>query len=107
MILHTVLIRFKAAVQEAEKQALYDAVRALQADIPGMDDVKAGPNMSNEGLDGGFRDGFIITFATRAARDQFLKHPDYLVIGDTIVASTDGGLSGVLLFELELERRSD
>ncbi|MGG7517308.1 Dabb family protein [Allorhizobium undicola] len=102
MILHTVLIRFKASMAEADKQALYDAVCGLQADIPGMEQVWAGPNISSEGLDGGFRDGFVVRFADRSARDSFLKHPDYLVIGDSIVAATDGGLSGVLLFELDV-----
>ncbi len=42
MILHCVFLRFKAAIQEAEKQALYDGIAALKEFIPGMVDVKYG-----------------------------------------------------------------
>ena len=101
MILHCVFVRFKAAVQRAEKQAIYDAIAALKDVTPGIVEVRSGPNVSPEGLNGGFRDGFIVSFENAEARDAYLVHPDHVAIGDKIVAATDGGLAGVLIFDLE------
>lgn len=101
MILHCVFLRFKASVTEADKQALYQAIGDLQSVVPGMVDVKAGANVSPEGLNGGFVDGFIVTFEDVKARDAYLNHPDHIAVGDRIVAATDGGLSGILVFDLQ------
>ncbi len=62
MILHCVLLRLKAAITGEEKQALFESVVALKQVIPGILDVKYGPNVSPEGLHGGFVDGFAVTF---------------------------------------------
>ena len=100
MILHCVFLRFKAALQQADKQAIYDAIAALKNVIPGILDVKYGANVSSEGLNGGFLDGFIVTFESPEARDVYLGHPEHLTVGERIVASTDGGLSGLMVFDL-------
>ncbi|MBC7313964.1 MAG: Dabb family protein [Rhizobium sp.] len=102
MIQHCVFLRFKAATSEAEKQAIYEGIAALKAVVPGMLEVKFGPNISPEGLNGGYLDGFIITFEDAMVRDYYLKHPDHVVVGDRIVKATDGGLSGVLVFDMEI-----
>ena len=100
MILHCVFVRFREAIQPAEKQALYEAVAALEQVVPGMTGFAAGPNVSPEGLDGGFRDGFTVTFETAAARDAYLVHPDHVAVGGRIVAAAEGGLGGLLVFDL-------
>ncbi|HCL64414.1 MAG TPA: stress responsive protein [Rhizobium sp.] len=102
MIRHCVFLRFKTATQTAEKQAIYDGITALKEIIPGIVDVKCGPNVSPEGLNGGFLDGFIVTFEDAMVRDYYLKHPDHIAVGDRIVQATDGGLSGVLVFDMEV-----
>ena len=89
MILHCVFLRFKAALQPADKQAIFEAV-----------DVKYGPNVSPEGLNGGFVDGFTVTFDDAAARDAYLVHPEHVAVGERIIAATDGGLAGILVFDL-------
>lgn len=101
MIRHCVFLRFKAAMQDAEKQAIYEAIAALKEVIPGMLDVTFGPNVSPEGLNGGYLDGFIVTFEDAVVRDYYLKHPDHLAVGERIVKATDGGLSGILVFDME------
>lgn len=101
MILHCVFLRFKAAIQEAEKQALYDGIAALKEFIPGMVDVKYGRNVSPEGLDSGFVDGFVVTFEDSVVRDYYLNHPEHKIVGERIVKATDGGLSGIMVFDLE------
>ncbi|AXV14626.1 stress responsive protein [Neorhizobium sp. SOG26] len=102
MILHCVFARFKSSLQAADKQSLYDAIVALKEVTPGILDIKYGPNISREGLDGGFRDGFIVTFDSPESRDAYLVHPDHLAVGERIVASADGGVSGLLVFDLEI-----
>lgn len=102
MILHCVFLRLKSAMTQDEKRALFEAVAALQQVIPGIIDVKYGPNVSPEGLHGGFVDGFAVTFESPEARDAYLVHPDHVAVGERIVSSTDGGLAGLLVFDLNL-----
>jgi hypothetical protein len=102
MILHCVFLRFKAAVSAPEKQSIFEAVLALKQVIPGILDVKFGPNVSPEGLHGGFVDGFAVTFESPEARDAYLVHPEHVTVGDRIVSSTDGGLAGLLVFDLNI-----
>jgi hypothetical protein len=102
MILHCVFVRFKAALQPADKQALYDAIAALKGVTPGIVDMKFGPNVSPEGLNGGFVDGFAVTFESLEARDAYLAHPQHMQVGERILAATDGGLSGLLVFDLTI-----
>jgi hypothetical protein len=100
MILHCVFVRFKAATQQADKQAIYEAVAALKNVTPGILDVKYGPNVSPEGLNGGFLDGFAVTFESPEARDAYLVHPEHIAVGERIIAASDGGLSGLLVFDM-------
>ena len=102
MILHCVFLRFKAAVTAPEKQSIFEAVVALKQVIPGILDVKFGPNVSPEGLHGGFVDGFAVTFESVEARDAYLIHPEHVTVGERIVSSTDGGLAGLLVFDLNI-----
>ena len=102
MILHCVFVRFKAATQPADKQAIYEAVAALKNVTPGILDIKYGPNVSPEGLNGGFLDGFAVTFENPEARDAYLAHPEHIAVGERIVAASDGGLSGLLVFDMAI-----
>jgi hypothetical protein len=102
MILHCVFLRLKSALAPAEKQSIFEALSALQTVIPGIVSIKFGPNVSPEGLSGGFQDGFAVTFETADARDAYLIHPDHKAVGDRIVAACDGGLAGLLVFDLEV-----
>lgn len=102
MILHCVFLRFKASVTAVEKQEALEAIAALRDAIPGVLDIKFGPNISPEGLHAGFLDGFVVTVEDREARDAYLSHPDHMVAGDRLVSLTDGGLAGILVFDLEV-----
>lgn len=102
MILHCVFLRLKTAMTPDDKRALFESVAALKQVIPGILDVKYGPNVSPEGLHGGFVDGFTVTFESAEARDAYLVHPDHVAVGERIVSSTDGGLAGLLVFDFNL-----
>ncbi|TCT37311.1 Dabb family protein [Martelella mediterranea] len=99
MIMHCVLVRFRSEVQAEEKQAIYDGIAALQSVIDGIVDVKAGPNVSPEGLDCGYMDGFVVTFENAGARDTYLDHPDHKAVGYKLVEAAAGGQSGILVFD--------
>jgi hypothetical protein len=101
MILHCVLMRLKAAMSGEEKQSLFESIVSLKQLIPGILDIKYGPNVSPEGLHGGFVDGFAVTFESAEARDVYLVHPEHVAVGERIVSSTDGGLGGLIVFDLK------
>ena len=98
MIQHCVFLRLKASTTADQKQAIYDAIAALKDVVPGILDIKFGQNVSPEGLNGGFLDGFIVTLESIEARDAYLTHPQHVEVGDEIIALTDGGLAGILFY---------
>ena len=103
MIRHCVFIRFKQSVTEAGKQEIFGGIRALQSRIPGFLAVHAGGNVSPEtGMDKGFADGFIVDFADAAARDAYLADDEHGKAGAAIVAAAEGGIAGILVFDLDI-----
>lgn len=100
MILHCVFLRFKSALSAAEKDEIYAAIAGLKTVVPGILDIRYGPNVSTEGLNGGFLDGFIVSFESPEARDAYLVAPDHITVAERIVASADGGLSGLIVYDL-------
>lgn len=100
MISHCVFVRFKSAAASSEKQAIYESISALKDVIPGIIDVKYGQNVSSEGLNGGFLDGFIVTLDSIEARDEYLTHPQHIEVGERLIGLTDGGAAGLLVFDM-------
>lgn len=100
MISHCVFVRFKSATVSSEKLAIYEAITALKDVIPGIIDVKCGQNVSSEGLNGGFLDGFIVTLDSIEARDEYLAHPQHIDVGERLIGLTDGGAAGLLVFDM-------
>nr|WP_272214198.1 Dabb family protein [Marinicella sp. W31]MDC2877733.1 Dabb family protein [Marinicella sp. W31] len=81
---------------------MFTGITALKGIIDGIVDVKAGPNVSPEGLDSGYADGFVVTFENAAARDVYLEHPDHKAVAGEIVAAAAGGMSGILVFDMKV-----
>lgn len=102
MIRHCVFIRFKADVSSAERASILSDIAALKPLIDGYLTVHIGGNVSPEGLGKGFADGFVIDFRDAKARDAYLVHPDHEKAGGRIVAASDGGVDGVLVYDLEI-----
>lgn len=102
MIRHIVLVKFKGSVSAAEREAIYDDLRALRGKIDGLIADQYGSNVSPEGLGKGFADGFTMDFRDAAARNAYLIHPDHQAAGAKLVAALDGGLDGLVVFDLEL-----
>lgn len=102
MIRHCVFLHFKPEVAEAERRSIYDAVSALESRIPGMLGVEVGINVSPEGLDKGYSEGFIVNFETLTARDTYLADPEHAKVGSRIIDATQGGIAGVFVFDLDI-----
>ena len=101
MIRHCVLCRFRDDVSDDDKDAVYAALDALKEAVPGIVGASFGPNVSPEGVAQGFDDGFVIDFADAGARDAYLSHPDHVRAGAALVALLDGGVEGLVVFDLE------
>lgn len=98
MIRHVVLCRFR---KDADVQAVFGAIAALQQKIPGILAVTCGKDCSPEGLQKGFTHGFTVDFTDAAARDDYLPHPDHQVVGKMVVDALDGGLDGLTVIDWE------
>ncbi|MDO8359118.1 MAG: Dabb family protein [Devosia sp.] len=103
MIRHCVLVNFKSSVTPAERAAIYDGIRALEHKVDGLVAASFGPNVSPEGLAQGYADGFVIDFRDAAARDAYLVHPDHQAAGARLVAALEGGIGGLIVFDIEVD----
>ena len=101
MIRHCVLLRFAAEVDASDKDAIYQRLAALQSAVPGFERMVGGSNSSAERLSQGFDDGFVIEFVDTSARDAYLVHPDHQRAGADLVAMLDGGVAGLVVFDLD------
>ena len=102
MIRHCVFVRFKGRVTPTEREAIYDELRALEQQVDGLLAAHFGSNVSPEGLAQGFNDGFVIDFRDAAARDAYLVHPKHRVAGGKLVSMLEGGVGGLVVFDLAL-----
>lgn len=99
MITHVVLLRVKQSVPQTEIKRVFDALAALKARIPGIVSYSAGRYSSHEGLNRGYTHGFVMTFATAAARDAYLPHPAHEQVKGMVLEILEGGLDGVVAFD--------
>jgi hypothetical protein len=103
MIRHCVFIRFRSEVSDAEIAAIFAEIAALKERLPGFVAIHNGANVSPEtGMDKGYADGFIVDFADARARDAYLGDADHRMTGAKIVAAAEGGVQGVLVYDLEI-----
>lgn len=100
MIQHCVWVRFRPEVSAQQKSALFEEIRALVGQVPGMRQVRHGVNARFEDLDHGFMDGFIAEFDDRQALQAYQDHPLHRETGRKLVACAQGGLQGLLVFDL-------
>jgi hypothetical protein len=102
IIRHCVFVKFRADVDGAERQGIYDQLAALRGHLKGIVAMSFGPNVSPEGLHQGFTDGFTIDFADAAARDAYLVDEAHKKAGGRLVAALEGGRQGLLVFDIEV-----
>ncbi len=99
---HVVLVRFAAGTDPGEIAAIMRELAALKDRVEGMLDFQAGPNVSPEGLGRGYGHAFTVDFADVAARDRYLADEAHARAGTRLVAAAEGGVEGLLVFDLLL-----
>jgi Stress responsive A/B Barrel Domain len=103
VIRHCVFLRFRDDVSAPDRQSIYRDLKTLCTELPGALTIASGANVSPEAaMDKGFSEGFILDFADAAARDAYLVDPKHQAIAGRIVASTVGGVDGVIVFDMEV-----
>ncbi|WP_231856690.1 Dabb family protein [Thalassospira sp. MCCC 1A02491] len=102
MIRHIVLVKFQSGIKQDDITSLFDALANLGTLIPGMRGFDGGISVSPEKLEQGFRHGFCIDFDDAAARDAYLEHPEHQKLGGQLVGMLEGGLAGLVVFDLEM-----
>ncbi|MDP2697065.1 Dabb family protein [Thalassospira sp.] len=103
MIRHIVLIKFKPDINKAAINNLFDALATLGDQIAEMRGFDGGISVSPENLEQGFRHGFSIDFDDAKARDAYLAHPRHQALGAELVKAANGGISGLIVFDLEVQ----
>lgn len=102
MIRHCVFFRFRSDVAETTIAELMAGFAALKGKVPGIVAVWPGTNVSPEGLDRGFRDGFVMDLEDEAARDAYLVDPRHVAAASPVVALLEGGMDGVMVVDLKI-----
>ena len=71
-VIHVVTIQWKDGATEAEKQAVYDGVRRMAGEIPGIHNVWTNPiKVQGDGYSG----AFVMEFESKEALDAYAKNP--------------------------------
>ena len=102
MIRHCVLAKFRTDVTDAQRQAIFADLAALEHKLDGVIGMAFSANVSPEGLNKGFGHGFTMDFRDAAARDAYLIHPDHKAAGAKFVAALEGGRDGLIVVDLEI-----
>lgn len=102
MIRHCVLIKLLPGTSDRAWQQALDAVRAIEAHVPGMVAVYDSRNVTTEvGMDKGFGHGFIVDFRDAGARDAYLEHPLHAAASAAVLSVADNGPAGIVVFDLD------
>ena len=100
MVDHIVLFRFRPDLPAGTLEALFQDLRGLMAEVPGITSFRGGAYSSPEGLNGGFTHGMVMTFVDASARDAYLPHPAHQRVVQRLLPLLRGGLGeGVVAFD--------
>lgn len=101
MIRHVAIFRFAPELPEEIAVALMKGFTDLKGLIPQIVSVHAGPNISPERLDQGFRHGLIADFQTAEDFRTYLEHPAHVAHAGKVIAALKTGLAeDVIAFDL-------
>ncbi|MGQ4617152.1 Dabb family protein [Nocardia sp. R7R-8] len=89
-LLHLVLFRPHDAVSAAALDTAMADLRAFAAGVEGVLDVRAGADVSIEGLSSGYTHAAVVTFADEGVRDRYLAAPGHVALGERLGRLLDG-----------------
>jgi hypothetical protein len=71
-LIHVVTVQWNDGTTDAQKQAVYDGVRKMAGEIPGIRNVWTNPiKVQGQGYNG----AFVMEFDSKEAMDAYAKHP--------------------------------
>ena len=101
MIQHCVWVRFRSDVSASAREAVFLKLAQLVGQVNGLVSLRHGKNAGYEALDQGFSEGFIAVFEDADALAHYQAHPAHQEVGKALIHLAEGGLSGLLVFDLE------
>jgi len=100
MIRHIVLLKARPEVTEPEIAAIFADLAAIRDKLPGVLAIHSGRSESPEKIERGYLHGFTVDFTDWATLAAYQDHPDHRRVGAALVAAAQGGLDGILVFDL-------
>jgi hypothetical protein len=95
---HYGCFQFKNGTPESRIAECFASMEGMVGKIPGLLDFNYGAYDSAEGLNDGYTHGFIMTFETPQARDEYLPHPIHEEVKDGVVPN----LERVVVFDFNI-----
>jgi hypothetical protein len=100
MIRHIVLLKARPEVTEAHIAAIFADLAAIRTRLPGVLSIHSGRSESPEKIERGYMHGFTVDFTDWQALAAYQDHPDHKRVGAALVAAAQGGIDGILVFDL-------
>ena len=86
-----------------EREKLFDAFSGLKNQLKVIRDLRVRVNVSFENhVKHNFNDALVLDFDDVAARDAYLIDPRHQAVGAQLVSAAEGGLNGIVVFDMEL-----
>ena len=78
---HVVCFKFKTTAAPGNIEKVEEAFQALKKQIPQVQSLEWGTNVSKEKLDKGFTHCWVLSFKSEADRDAYIEHPAHKAFG--------------------------
>ncbi len=102
MIRHIVLIKFQPSVAEEVIFSLFAELSEIQNKVPGIRSITAGRSESPEQIERGYMHGFVVDMESWQTLQAYQDHSAHKALGAKLVANAQGGLDGILVFDMEI-----
>ena len=100
MIRHIVLLKARPEVSEDHIATIFADLHSLN--LPGILAIHSGRSESPEQIERGYLHGFTVDFTDWDALATYQDHPDHKRVGAALVAAAQGGIDGILVFDLPI-----
>jgi Stress responsive A/B Barrel Domain len=100
MIRHIVLLKARPEVTDAQIATIFADLAAIRDKLPGVLAICSGRSESPEKIERGYLHGFTIDLTDWQALAAYQDHPDHKRVGAALVAAAEGGIDGILVFDL-------
>lgn len=81
---HVVCFKFKATAAPEQIKTVEQAFQGLKKQIPQVQSLEWGTNVSKEKRDKGFTHCFLLSFKSETDRDAYIEHPAHKAFGKIV-----------------------